>query len=351
MASRWPRRRQVSSFILLSVGFGIIYWFLECLIDVFIFYEGGRAISVLTHGNFSQRLLNRLSDPSPQEVWVRLLVMLAFVLFGAFVQHTVTGRLSAEEQLRKLNEELEARVAERTAQLEATNKELKAYDYTVSHELRSPVRAIRSLAKGALERPPGEPGADVGHLIREVLGSAELMHRKIEDLLAFSQAGRRDFQVSEFDMGELAQIVFNDLQTAYPDGRASLEATSELKVRADLSMLREAMMNLIGNALKFSHTQEKAVVSVGGYVDDARAEHVYYVRDNGVGFDPSRAGEVFDVFRRLHSAEDFEGTGVGLAIVQRIIERHGGRVWAEGAVDQGATIYFTLPQVQETAKS
>ncbi|NQT51446.1 hypothetical protein HQ576_05320, partial [bacterium] len=130
MASRWPRRRQVSSFILLSVGFGIIYWFLECLIDVFIFYEGGRAISVLTHGNFSQRLLNRLSDPSPQEVWVRLLVMLAFVLFGAFVQHTVTGRLSAEEQLRKLNEELEARVAERTAQLEATNKELKAYDYT-----------------------------------------------------------------------------------------------------------------------------------------------------------------------------------------------------------------------------
>lgn len=337
----------MSNFILLSLGFGLIYWFLECLIDVFISYEGSRVLLVLTQGNFTERLLSRLSNPSATEVWVRLLVMLSFLLFGVFVQQTVSLRLGAEEKLRRLNEDLERRVQQRTTELETANKELRAFNYTVSHDLRTPLRAIHGCSRALLDKPAAALDADAAERVRGIRANAERMGQLIDDLLAFSRSGRKELQVSQIDMGELARVVFNELRAAEPERDVALTVVDAPMVSGDLSMLREAMTNLLANALKFTRTREKARVEMGGCTKNGEAQHVYYVKDNGVGFDPAYTDKLFGVFQRLHSEGDFEGTGVGLAIVQRIIERHGGRVWAEGAVDEGATFYFSLPASQE----
>ncbi len=340
------RARKVSNFILLSVGFGLIYWFLECLIDVFISYEGSRVLLVLTQGNFTERLLARLSNPSATEVWVRLLVMLSFVFFGIFVQQTVSLRIGAEEKLRRLNEDLERRVGERTAQLETANKELRAFNYTVSHDLRAPLRAIHGCSRALLDKPAAALDADAVERAHGIRANAERMGRLIDDLLAFSRSGRKELLVSQIDMGDLARVVFNELRAAEPERDVALAVVDAPMASGDLSMLREAMSNLLANAMKFTRTRAEARVEMGGCMKDSGAQHTYYVKDNGVGFDPTYADKLFGVFQRLHSEEDFEGTGVGLAIVQRIIERHGGRVWAEGAVGEGATFYFSLPALQ-----
>ncbi|HRR83243.1 MAG TPA: ATP-binding protein, partial [Planctomycetota bacterium] len=153
----------------------------------------------------------------------------------------------------------------------------------------------------------------------------------------------RGLQLAQIDVGELARVVFDELMVAHGNRSVALAVTEMPPAHGDLSMLHEAMTNLLANALKFTSQNPKARIEVGGRIDADRHEHVYYVRDNGVGFDPKYAHRLFRVFQRLHSDEAFEGTGVGLAIVQRILERHGGRTWAEGAVGQGATFYFALP--------
>lgn len=342
-ASSKARVKRVSNFILVAMGFGLIYWFAECAIQVLLFYEGHVSVELLTRGNFWERLVARLSTPTPNELWVRLLMLISFVLFGGFVQHTVRLRLRAETDLERLNRELEQRVGERTAQLAAANRELEAFNYTVSHDLRSPLRAILGVSRELLETPADPLAPTVRERVATIHQSSEKMNRLINDLLALSRSGRRELQVVEVNVGELARVVLNELMIGRKERSVTLDVRDMPPAAGDLTMLHEAMGNLLSNALKFTRPRPQARIEVGGRAEKGKAENVYYVKDDGVGFDPKYAGRLFQVFQRLHSDEEFEGTGVGLAIVQRIVERHGGRVWAEGEVGRGATFYFALP--------
>ncbi|HPD15665.1 MAG TPA: ATP-binding protein [Planctomycetota bacterium] len=337
------RVRQVSNFILVALGFGFIYWFTECVVQVYLFDADRVTLDLLRQKGFWDRLITRLSTPTPNELWVRLLMMIAFVLFGGFVQHTVRLRLRAESNLERLNRELEQRVEDRTARLAAANRELEAFNYTVSHDLRSPLRIILGLSRDLLESAADPAAPSFRQHVAAIHQSSEKMSRLIDDLLALSRSARRGLQLAQIDVGELARVVFDELMVAHGNRSVALAVTEMPPAHGDLSMLHEAMTNLLANALKFTSQNPKARIEVGGRIDADRHEHVYYVRDNGVGFDPKYAHRLFRVFQRLHSDEAFEGTGVGLAIVQRILERHGGRTWAEGAVGQGATFYFALP--------
>jgi len=343
MSKRTGKARAVSNFILLGVGFGLIYWFIVCIIDVVIYYEGSQALAVLTHGDFLDRLLTRLSSPDVNEVWMRILLLITFFVFGVFVQQTVYRRLSAEAQLRELNEDLERRVQDRTAELETANEELQAFNYTVSHDLRAPLKAIQQVSGTILESHTDGLDAGGRERLAAIQSEAEKMARLIDDLLSYSRSARKEVRVAAINMSELAQVVFQELRVTEPARNVALDIKNMPRAWGDTSMLWEAMCNLVSNALKFTKKREDARIEVGGWAEHGTGQHVFYVRDNGVGFDPRQNDRLFHVFQRLHSSAEFEGTGVGLAIVQRIIARHGGRVWAEGRVNEGATIYFSLP--------
>lgn len=249
----------------------------------------------------------------------------------------------AEEKIRLINVELEERVAQRTAQLESANKELEAFSYSVSHDLRAPLRSINGFSEIVLkeyaEQLPEEGKRYLG-IIRE--GGLE-MGELIDDLLAFSRLSRQSLSKRPVDMAQLIQDCLKELGDER-DGREVEVRVGELPpALADRSLLKQACFNLLSNAFKYTRQRKPAIIEIGFLVKEG--EGVYFIRDNGAGFDMQYAGKLFGVFQRLHRAEEFEGTGVGLAIVQRVIQRHGGRVWAEAVVDQGATFYFTLEPV------
>lgn len=253
----------------------------------------------------------------------------------------VTKLKQAEREVRELNEELEKLVKERTAQLEATNKEIESFSYSVSHDLRMPLISIQAFSRLLIEKYASRLDAKGKRFLSAIQKSSKQMDQLINGLLALSKLKKQELKATEIDMGNLARDVFEELKTVNPGRVVKLVVHHPPTGVGDSSMIRQVVVNLLSNAMKFTRKREEAVIEIGGSYDGD--ETIYYIKDNGVGFNMAEADKLFGVFQRLHSADEYEGTGIGLTIVQRIITRHGGRVWAEAKPDEGATFYFTLP--------
>jgi signal transduction histidine kinase len=259
-------------------------------------------------------------------------------------------RVRLAEALAQTNGQLEGKVrevTERTQQLEAANRELEAFSYTISHDLRAPLRAVSGFTAILLEEYGDAMPAEARGYLKRVKDSGDHMGHLVDDLLAFSRLGR---QAMRTQRASIRRIVDRSLEqlTAAREGRQVEVVIGELpEAECDPALLEQVFVNLLSNAFKYSRRREQARIEVGALTTDANEGATYFVRDNGAGFDMEYASKLFGVFQRMHRSEDFEGTGVGLAIVQRIVERHGGRIWAEAKIEGGATFYFTLKGAQQ----
>jgi signal transduction histidine kinase len=257
-------------------------------------------------------------------------------IHAPIVPDVLRAKVAVFAELFRTRRQLE-REAER---VRALNQELEAFSYSVSHDLRAPVRHVSGFVNLLQRRVEGSLDETARRHLERIAAAAAHMGELIDDLLAFSRMGRSELMRARVDLGRLVRDLLPDL-AAPPALEWAIDGLPE--VSGDPSMLRVAMANLLSNAVKYSRTRERPRVEVGTQPGQA-GEIVVFVRDNGVGFDMEYAGKLFGVFQRLHRAEDFEGTGIGLATVRRIVERHGGRTWAEGMVDQGATFFLSLPE-------
>jgi PAS domain S-box-containing protein len=291
---------------------------------------------------FRDLLLGRRS-PDGRVHWATISGRPQYDTAGRFLGYHGTGRdvtqqVHAEERLRNFNMELERKVVERTAELDAANKELEAFTYSVSHDLRAPLRAIDGFSRMLAERHAAALGEEARDYLQRVRAAARRMSQLIEDLIAFSRIGRAALHKRAVDLSALATLVAKELAAGAPERRVEWRLAQGLAAHADPGLARLVLENLLGNAWKYTGRTPRAVIEFG-----RTAAGEFMVRDNGAGFDPAHAEGLFQPFRRLHAQEEFEGTGVGLATVKRIVERHGGQVRGAGAVGAGATFYFTLP--------
>jgi PAS domain S-box-containing protein len=253
----------------------------------------------------------------------------------------ITEKKRSEEKIIQLNSELEKRVMVRTSQLEEANKELQAFAYSVSHDLRAPLRAIDGFSKFVLEDYSSKLDSEGQRFLGLIRSNTKKMDKLITDILALSRITRSEHKKSKVDMTKMALSMFNEAASPEIQKRMKFVLGELPKSSADPIYIKQVWINLISNAIKFSSQKKKPEIKIDGYVE--KGFNVYYIKDNGVGFNPEYSLKLFGVFQRLHKADEFEGTGVGLAIVQRIIHRHGGSVWANGKEGKGATFYFSLP--------
>jgi PAS domain S-box-containing protein len=305
-------------------------------------YELTQAVA---HGRYQEENWRRRSDDTL--FWANAIVNVVRDEDGKLrgfikVVQDLSDRRRAEEEIRRLNGDLERRVIERTAQLETAYKELESFSYSVSHDLRMPLRAIDGFSRKLLEDYRDKIDSEGNRRLNIVRDNAQRMGQLINDILAFSRMGRTQLSLADVDMAELTQSVFHELKPS--DHPVELKIGTLPRARGDRAMLRQVLVNLLSNAIKYSRPKPTSVIEVGATIN--ADETIYFVRDNGVGFDMRYVDKLFGVFQRLHSADEFEGTGIGLAIVKRIVAKHNGRVWAEAVLDEGTTIYFSLPHTE-----
>ncbi len=289
----------------------------------------------------------QLQRPDGSNVWALFSETLNYIdretVIDGLVED-ITERKQQEAEIRQFNETLENRVQERTIQLENINRELEAFAYSISHDLRSPIRQLDgfvNLLKEHLEATTSDETSV--HYLKAILELTNRAGKLVDDLLTYSRTGRTEMHYSTVNMNRLVWEAKQEIQMAIPKNRNILWEIEQLpQVWGDRSLLRLVWQNLIENAVKFTRSCQQAKITIGSI--NSQQETIFFIRDNGVGFDMQYIHKLFGIFQRLHSEQQFEGTGIGLANIQRIISRHGGKVWAEGAINNGATIYFSLPK-------
>lgn len=336
-----PVRRAVSDYALIQTAILVTIAALFIVLGKFLNHQ------IVRIKDFTEEIAEgRYALNVPQQLFSEMADILShFERMALKVQDREMEIMAQSEEIHAMNEELESRVQERTSQLEAANKELESFSYTVSHDLRAPLRHITGFVEMLSNQMGGSLDDKGRHYIAVISDAARQMGRLIDDLLAFSKMGRVELMHQNVNMGTLVQEVMDNLEPEMADRRIQWKIDPLPDVHGDREMLRLVWINLITNALKFSRIRDQAEIQVGVDPNATRGRHeiVFFVKDNGAGFDMSYYDKLFGIFQRLHKQDEFEGTGVGLANVQRIINRHGGEVWAESQLDQGAVFYFSMP--------